>query len=812
VLQICARSSRIVCNYIRTFSPPLIASRNVSFHAVCTVDASNHDTARQSFARIGKQGGLEGTEKAGKHWLSHLEEPWLLIIDNADDPTLDISLMLPDGERGCILITTRNESLRRYQTVGSCKMMGLEEKEALELILTTAQETKPWAESLVKDAKIVSDRLGRLALALVQAGIHVLNKSCTFQNYLQDYERLRSNLRERPKRSNTGLANDDNYTVYSTFTLCLRILDGREPEIKIDATQILSIVAFLHFDRIPIDLFLRAARNRKNDISASKRLSYLPRLKQSVLTTMQSPPLLPEFLKSRGIDAASDRIMRALKMLKQLSLISYEPEGPNQLLFSLHPVVHEWARDRMDERTQLVWQHIAFATIAESINLPPEDRDEQSEAFRRCIAPHLQSCLSNCPSIIQFPEFNATFGGWRLPFTLTLWYGQLCSFQMQVRNAAKVAYVYTERGKFIEAAALWTKVKDALVQSRGDGHEHTILVMLALSQTLWGLGRLTEGIELQERVVEVRTNLLGLRNRQTLAAMSALGRSYWLNGQYHEALKIQQSTVDLMKESFGTIDEDTLTAMDCLGVTLGSWHRYKESAEIHRQVLKARRIAKGATHDETLSTMQNLAMALLDLGFPTEALGMMVTVKDEREKQLGKEHPWTLWAVCNLAKVFCELNRLEEAEAIMRAGIEAAKRSLSDEHLGVLMGSGELAKILARQGRLEEAEELAIDTVSKLEKERGISHPDTVYALLKLSQLYDKQDEMSKGIATCERAVRSVDMRLTRDHPLGRQVYRQLEELKSKESKERAESSSASTVRRQDEGHGISPIKRHKTS
>jgi tetratricopeptide (TPR) repeat protein len=777
------------------------------------VDASNHDTAAQSFARIGKQGGLEETEKAGKHWLSHLEEPWLLIIDNANDPTLDVSLMLPDGERGCILITTRNESLRRYQTVGSCKTMGLEEDEALELILTTAQESKPWAESLVKDAKIVSDRLGRLALALVQAGIHILNKCCTFQNYLQDYERLRSNLRERPKRSNSGLANDDNYMVYCTFTLCLRILDGWEPEIKIDAKQILSIVAFLHFDRIPIDLFLRAAKNRKDDIIASKRLSYFPWFMKFVVAQTQSPPLLPEFLKSTKIDAASDRIIRALKILKQLSLISYESEGPNQLLFSLHPVVHEWARDRMDERNQLVWQHIAFVTIAESINLPPEDKDEQSETFRRYIAPHLQTCLSNCPSIIQFPEFHATFGGWRLPFTLTLWYGQLCTFQMHVRNVAKVAYIYTERGKFAEAAALWTKVKDALVQSRGDGNEHTILVMLALAETLWGLGRVTEATELQERVVEVRTNLLGLRDRQTLTAMRALGRTYWLNGQYHEALKIQESTVDLMKDSLGATDEDTLTAMDYLGVTLGSWHRYQESAEIHRQVLKARRIAKGATSNETLSTMQNLAMALVDLELPVESLGMMVVVKDEREKQLGKEHPWTLWAVCYLAKVLCELKRLEEAEAIMRAGIEAAKRSLSDEHLGVLMGSGELAKILARQGRLEEAEELAVDTVGKLEKERGANHPDTVYALLKLSQLYDKQGEMSKGIATCERAVRSVDMRLTRDHPLGQQVYRQLEELKSKElMKERGESSSDSTVKRQEERHGISPIKRHKTS
>jgi hypothetical protein len=64
------------------------------------IDATSAETAKHSFAEIGKTGGLEATQSAGKHWLSHLEQPWLLIINNSDDPSLDLPSLFPEGERG----------------------------------------------------------------------------------------------------------------------------------------------------------------------------------------------------------------------------------------------------------------------------------------------------------------------------------------------------------------------------------------------------------------------------------------------------------------------------------------------------------------------------------------------------------------------------------------------------------------------------------------------------------------------------------------------------------------------------------------
>jgi hypothetical protein len=77
-------------------------------------------------------------------------------------------------------------------------------------------------------------------------------------------------------------------------------------------------------------------------------------------------------------------------------------------------------------------------------------------------------------------------------------------------------------------------------------------------------------------------------------------------------------------------------------------------------------------------------------------------------------------------------------------GIAPGKRSLSENHLGVLMGYDELARVYARQGRFEEAKNLTLDMIRRLEESRGREHPDTVYALWKLSQIMKRWRRLRK--------------------------------------------------------------------
>ncbi|KAL6717650.1 hypothetical protein ACLMJK_005565 [Lecanora helva] len=741
------------------------------FWGVFWIDATSIETAKQSFAKIGTLGGLEATQSAGKHWLSNSEETWLLILNNADNPLLDLADLFPEGQRGCILVTTRNPNFRIHATVGSTEFKGLTKADALILFLRAADIQKPWTSAVESTAHKITDTLGRLALAVIQAGALIMQKICEVQDYLEYYETFRSNIKLKGSSENSN--NNDQLTIYATWEHSLESLKFRQTEPCLDALELLSTVAFFHFDHIRIDIFTRALDN-KFPTSSFQKKSITQRLSNAIIARLQPPPILPRFFKQGSAKRIQLRVRRALNELRSFSLISYNGTDDS---FSLHPVVHSWARDRLSIGDQAVWAQVASNVLAESIQLPPNDVGEKHEEYRRDILVHIDFCLK--AKSLDILDYGSIFGGLKLPFALLFQNMWLFTFREQLTNGAKYGYVYLERGRFHEAAGIFSRVKDALVQSRGCKNEKTMAVMLALAATLWGLGRLEEAIALQKVVLDARTYVNGSNHADTLSAMDKLGKSFWLNGQYKEALELQSLAVERMRASLGSDNVITNDAMDNLGVTYGSWRRYNESRELHQEVLSFRKKTQGPTHADTLTTMNNLAMAYMDLGSLGKARELMYRVYDHRKTKIGKEHPWTLWALCNLAKVVSELRMLNEAEEMLVMGIAAAKRSLGDDHLGVLMGVGELARVYARQGRLEESERLTTDTIKRMEKSRGLGHPDTVYALHKLAQLHEMQGKMKKAIEVCELAGERAGLKLTSAHPMTQDIAAQLQKLKT---------------------------------
>ncbi|KAG9240336.1 tetratricopeptide repeat domain protein [Calycina marina] len=771
------------------------------YWAVFTIRATSVETAKDSFAGIGKIGGFGETEGAGKSWLSQLEERWLLIIDNADNPDLNLADLFPEGDRGHILITTRNPDFRSHGTAGSVELKGLKEQEALHLLLKRADIPRPWDGSTEAAGKEIAQTLGYLALALIQAGTSIYRRICDLKDYLNFHSHYRNQRRARPH--SMAIPEDDDI-VYSAFDFSMNYLQAKRTIVSQDAVELLNMIAFYHFEHIRVDIFTRAVGNRRRALATAKKF-ITSRLLGTIITRLQPPPTLPQFLRQDLETLNPYRVRRALHELYSLSLISYDGKDAS---FSLHPLVHAWARDRLDQREKALWSQIALNTLTESILLPPDDAGEIHAEFRKDLLPHLDACLAACP--IRISDYQSLLGRIQLSYAKFFQQTLLFIIRDQTLNAGKCGYVYAERGRFVEATVFLLMVKDALVETLGYENERTMAAMLGLAATYWGLGRLEEAIILQKRVVEARSKAFGPEHRETLLAMDQLGRSYWLHGQYHEALNLQQLTTDRMKTVLGSDHDDTLMALDNLGVTLGSWHRFQESVEIHQQVLLSREKRLGATDLETLSTMHNLAMALLDLKRVDEARGTMQKVYEEREQKLGKEHPWTLWALCTLAKIHIELGLLQEAEYMLVDGIAAGKRSLSENHLGVLMGCGELARVYARQGRFDEAEKLTLDTIWRLEQSRGHEHPDSVYAMWKLAQLYELQEKIEEAVQACEVALERVNLRLTKQHPFGKKIESKLCSLRNR-LRPKPEDSLRDEHRQtaQDECHVVRQFKAH---
>ncbi|KAE8440751.1 hypothetical protein EG329_006610 [Mollisiaceae sp. DMI_Dod_QoI] len=807
----------------------------IRYCAVFTIMAKSKESASDSFANIGKITGLStaATEEQGKEWLTTQTQPWLLIIDNADDPSLDLEKMFPGGGNGHVLVTTRNSNFRKYANVGHLNLVGLEEEDALQLLLDRAEIPHPWDEETKKHARKIVRRMGCLARAIVQAGASILCNQISLEKYLSYWERYRVQRQEKES------TNEDEDKIFASFDVSFEYLERIDREDCRDAIDLLKVISFYHFDYIPLEIFYRAMKNRQNlGINADTNVSFA----KQAMKRVQPPPPLPQFIRQDGQIKNEFRINAAIKMLCSVSFAALHPGGAE---ISIHPLLRDWTQDNLDKRMKRFWGTIALNILAESVLLPPGDAGESHGEFRKQLLPHLHTCITDpifLQTPIEVPDYARWWGKLKLYSTALLRPTALHFIREKGILVAKFGYIYASCGRFTESLTYFRQVKDLLLQVQGDKNPRTMAAMLALAGILWGLGEranLDEAIILQKRVVEARKSVLGTDHPETLRAMTHLGKSYWLRGYHQEALDLQKDIVTRMERhiDMGRYHPDTLDALDQYGVTLGSFLQFKESLDIHQRVLEARTKKVQVLHREALSLMdqmhldrrstssagsktgphdirstdqdldlvlgllntkQNMAMAQLDCwltsGMPADATLLdnahqnMLEVLQRRRQLLGEEHPWTLWAVCSYSKVIIELGSLDEAENLLVKGIPAAYRGLGPNHPGVLMGCGELSKVYSRQGELSEgkrrqelylkAEKQAKITIAQLQNASGEDHPDTVFATWKLSKLYTRQRKWEDAAQACEEALRKGGLRLTRTYPLCAKIEKDLEDLR----------------------------------
>lgn len=132
------------------------------FWGVFWINLSTSQTARQSFQQIPLEGellpGLDDVQKA-KYHLANCQKPWLLILDNADDPSVDLLDYIPAGNRGSVLITTRNENLRVHAPKTSFSTDKFDTKDSIDLLLK-ACNLDPQSGDVRASARLATDELG----------------------------------------------------------------------------------------------------------------------------------------------------------------------------------------------------------------------------------------------------------------------------------------------------------------------------------------------------------------------------------------------------------------------------------------------------------------------------------------------------------------------------------------------------------------------------------------------------------------------------------------------------------------------------
>ena len=491
--------------------------------------------------------------------------------------------------------------------------------------------------------------------------------------------------------------------------------------------------------------------------------------------------VVPAVLRSRdGSDDLDDiRLKVALKELTRLSLITHHQVNGRDT-YSMHPLVQTWVRQRpqMSNAEQAIWCQAAATMLSHNILLPPLGTRDTDIKLRIDLMPHVDHVLKCRGQIKTRIIENQRPRRRRWPVFVANW----ALSGSQALQYAKFSLVYSQCGRWYEAAQLQLTVKDYVCPKLGIEHPVAMRIVGALSGTYWQLSRINDAADLQAQILQACIRSLGHPHPTTLKAMDTLGSIRCFQGRFKDALRLGQEAMEGMSRNLGPEHEDTLRAMENVGRAHTRYFRFEEARELFEKAVEGMKKVLGPTHLDTLGALDSLAMTYLELGGKWLGSGrkIMEQVLEQRKEKLGREHPYTLLAVCNLGRIRSVMGESHEAEQMMWPALRIAERNLGQNHFGTLAGKAHLARVIVRAGRFAEAESMYMEIIKSERYQAGArdgEHPDRILAMWALLHCYQIQGKVDQALPLLDEMVEALGTLGGQAHPFANRLSDKRKEL-----------------------------------
>ncbi|KAF7361592.1 TPR-like protein [Mycena sanguinolenta] len=711
------------------------------FLEIFFVDTSTITTLTTGFKNIAVIKHFGDSHQDGLLWLASNVAEWLLVLDNADDPSINLHDWIPECDHGNIIITTRNPGLSLH--AGSHTLVSdMEEADAVALLPKTAgQKATVHTEQIA--AEIVKV-LYYLPLAIVQAGAFIL-KSQNLGSYLDLYKANQTQLlREKPTQTNDRYS----WTVYTTWELSFKQLSPQ-------AAMLLQLCSFLHYNGITEEIFCYASRYRVGPSGPSE---------EELQETLKS---LSQFVGPTG-EWDSLQFTFSMNEIQAYSLINFDEETK---LFSIHPLVHAWGQATMDNPENQMLTMGNMLGMAISVR-PSWDRTLPSLV----LVPHVELAVqSDIHLSLVFREHYGCF------FSEAGKYRQSASILEVVLGEYKqilgedhpntigimnnLGNIYQHLGDYQNAKDLRVSVLEKWKKILGEAHPHTIGAMGNLGNIYRHLGDYHNAKDLEVSVLEKRKKILGEDHLDTISAMGNVGITHWQLGDYQNAKDLGVSVLEKRKQVLGEDHPGTISAMASLGITYEQLGDYQNAKYLGLSVLEKSKQILGEDHPDMISVMNNLGNTYRHLGDYQNAKDLQVSVLEKWKEILGEDHPHTISAMGNLGNTYGQLGDYQNAKDLEVPVLEKRKKILGEDHLDTISAMGNLGITHRQLGDYQKAKDLGVYVLEKRKQILGEDHPDTISAMASLGityeQLGDYQNAKYLGVSVLEKSKQI----LGEDHP-----------------------------------------------
>ncbi|UQA93328.1 tetratricopeptide repeat protein [Streptomyces halobius] len=615
------------------------------------------------------QAAQEGRRAAADLVWQHLDaspEPWLLVLDNADDPKLLRDGWLRRSARGTVVVTSRQAVDPAWMAVRARlhRVDVLPALEAARLLHDLAPgEQQPEA------ALRLAERLGCHPLALTLAGGFLsqqLLESWTVEEYLERLEENPVSLLDR----GAGLEGGARQRLSLTWQLSLDALAERGVPEAMATLRLLSC-----FADTPVPLLLLAP----TALLAVQVPGLSAERIEAGLHGLISASLVDLIEVSTGQGRSRTRCVKAHGLLLETVAAALPTDEREQLTEAAAKLVSRSVREASGEST-LVEPHLLGLLASDSadeelLDAARQIRTAHDGAGRWSDAVHLAA------GIAQHSERHRTTD----PVTAVadaIALGKILYQGDGLSSAVTVLRDALDRaGQIAEQAPLLL----------ADAYAHTALAKAMLSE-------FAEAYELALRAAEIRERVLGATHADTADIIREQVGYLYTMGRFGEALALSRELIDLLPRLHGAHREEiatrsllmraavmreALTAFRAADqvqddeIAMLTWAEAEERAQ---EALQAYIRHFGSTHIRTAAARSNLALVMGERGDKDSATDELRRVLASRSAELGEEHPFTIETAADLARLLGLSGAKAEAAQLAQRSYGDALRILGPEH------------------------------------------------------------------------------------------------------------------------------------
>ena len=635
-----------------------------TYSAILWVNGNSRDTVLQSLSAFGRRAGVDGRSEPTTHaaqqapdieaeaaavlrWFA-LEgnHRWLMVFDNIDRDVgsseedaqaFKVTSFLPSADHGSVLITTRLSSLRvmgQSTKVGSLQLDQSQELLSHHSGLHPASPGKISVPSEPRNASLIIyftgmatliERLGYLALALVQAGTYMHETQTGCSKYLDLYEASWTQLAAETPH----LLDYENGSIQTTWMISYE----RVRQDNRTAGKLLQLWGNLDHQDVWYGLFLRGRDGCQEEYSWLQELT--------------------------GSEIGFKRVM---KSLLAYSLIESHRDRES---YSMHPVVHDWCAETISAGQG----DLMLAALTIVGTAAPDHSEAEFWLLQQRLLLHADQCVRQLDDLEALHHLESVESSDALHNI-----GSLFADQGKYTEAEKIyrraldgsekvsgpghtstlntvnnlGVLYQKQGKLVEAEKMYQRALEGNEKVSGPGHISTLNTVNNLGVLYRNQGKLVEAEEMYRRALEGQEKVLGPDHISTLSIVNNLGELCRNQGKLVEAEKIYQRALEGKEKALGPDHISTLNTVNNLGLLYADQGKLVEAEKIYQRALEGKEKALGPDHISTLSTVHNLGTLYAGQGKLVEAEKMYQRALDGKVKVLGPGHPSTLSTSNNL--------------------------------------------------------------------------------------------------------------------------------------------------------------------